>query len=176
MSITYEQYAQMPDDGNRYEIVDGVLELMTPSPSVRHQKILRKISTAFDNNCKEDGEFYFAPLDVIFTPDNVLQPDFIFILKENLNIITEHGVEGTPDIVGEILSPSTRKKDKADKFETYQRFRVKEYWVIDPETEIMEQFVLTDNGYLLQKVYQEHETVHSSLLNCINISMAEIFI
>lgn len=175
MSITYEQYNQMPDDGNRYEIVDGVLELMTPSPSVRHQRILRRISTAFENNCQDNGEFYFAPLDVIFAPDNVRQPDFIFVLKENLHIVTDHGIEGAPDIVGEILSPTTRKKDKTGKFETYRRFGVKEYWIIDPETDIMEQFVLTKNGYLLQKVYQEHETVHSSLLDCISISLADIF-
>ena len=148
---------------------------MTPAPSHRHQKIVTRLSSAIDVPCRAEGEFIVSPFDVVFSPDNVRQPDFIFILNENLDIITERAVEGIPDLVGEILSPSTAKNDRKSKFETYQRFGVKEYWIIDPGLELLEQFILVDGRYVLSHVYERGETVKTSLLRCLSVSMDDIF-
>lgn len=97
--ITYEDYASLPDDGNRYEIEDGVLQLMTPGLNTKHQDILYNLTEAFiANDCKHSGKFRFAPLDVIFAPDNVRQPDFVFITNDRLDIISHRGIEGAPDL------------------------------------------------------------------------------
>jgi Uma2 family endonuclease len=142
--MTYSQYVEFPYDGNRYEIVDGTLEMMTPAPSFKHQKIVTRMASAMDVPCRVEGVFIVSPFDVVFSENNVRQPDFIFIRIENLNIITDRSVEGVPDLVGEILSQCTAKNDRKSKFETYQRFGVKEYWIVDPELELLEQFVLVD--------------------------------
>jgi Uma2 family endonuclease len=172
--MTYNQYVELPDDGNRYEIVDGVLEMMSPAPSLRHQKILTRLTSAFDVPCREEGVFFVAPVDVIFAVDNVRQPDFLFVLNENLHILSERAVEGVPDLVGEILSSSSAKIDKKTKFETYQRFGVKEYWIINPELELLEQFILKDGQYILFHVYSKSEVVRTPLMNCLSVSMDDI--
>ena len=172
--MTYNQYVEFPDDGNRYEIIDGTLEMMTPAPSYKHQLIITRMASVIYAPCREEGVFIVAPLDVVFSENNVRQPDFIFILNENRHIISDRAVEGVPDLVGEILSQSTAKNDRKSKFETYQRFGVKEYWIVDPELELLEQFVLVDGKYVLAHVYEKGETVKTSLLKCIAVSMDDI--
>ena len=172
--MTYNQYVEFPEDGNRYEIIDGTLEMMTPAPSYKHQLIITRMASVIYAPCREEGVFIVSPLDVVFSENNVRQPDFIFIRNENMQIITDRAVEGVPDLVGEILSHSTAKNDRKSKFETYQRFGVKEYWIVDPELELLEQFVLVDGKYVLAHVYEKGETVKTSLLKCIAVSMDDI--
>jgi Uma2 family endonuclease len=172
--MTYNQYVEFPEDGNRYEIVDGVLEMMTPAPSFKHQKIITRLTSAIDVPCREEGEFIVSPFDVVFSNENVRQPDFIFVKNENLHIITERAIEGVPDLVGEIISQSSAKTDRKSKFETYQKFGVKEYWIIDPEVELLEQFVLVDGQYVLSHVYGRGEIVFTPLLNCLSVSMDDM--
>lgn len=173
---TYEDYAQMSDDGNRYELVDGVLQMMTPAPGTKHQQILRRLTKHFEQDCSQNGEFFFAPIDVIFSPDNTRQPDFVFITNERLGIVTERGIEGSPDLLVEILSPSTAQNDKTTKRDAYERFGVKEYWIIDPAYELLEQFVLTEHKYILHRIYKPDEMVASPFFTCIRISVHALFV
>ena len=172
--MTYNQYVEFPDDGQRYEIIDGTLQMMTPAPSYKHQLIITRLASVIYAPCREEGIFIVSPFDVVFSQGNVRQPDFILILNENMHIISDRAVEGVPDIVGEILSHSTAKNDRKSKFETYQRFGVKEYWIVDPELELLEQFVLVDDKYVLSHVYGRGETVKTSLLKCLAVSMDDI--
>jgi Uncharacterized protein conserved in cyanobacteria len=132
----------MPDDGNRYEVIGGVLELMSPSPTAGHQSILSELIDALRQSCKTDYLIYFAPLDVILSDTNAVQPDAMMIRRSRKSIVTSRGVEGPPDLVAEVLSPGSRKKDRLKKMAVYEKHGVPEYWIVDPETRTLEQYRL----------------------------------
>lgn len=142
-----EDLAQLPDDGKRYEVVEGDLAV-SPSPKPRHQRIVL--------NCAEFlrtlehqgyGAVYTAPLDVILDHYNVVEPDVIFVSQEHLDIVTDANVQGAPDLVVEVLSPSTRERDLGVKGHLYARFGVPEYWVIDPDEDTLTVYRLTEDGF-----------------------------
>ncbi|PYQ28323.1 MAG: hypothetical protein DMF56_16050 [Acidobacteria bacterium] len=131
--LTYEDYLNFPDDGNRYEIIDGELYL-NPSPNMKHQLVLMNILRALDRYVRKNrcGEIFFAPFDVVLSKHNVVQPDVLYISNERMEIITAANVQGAPDMAIEVLSDGTRKKDETKKRRAYERFGVSEYWMIDP--------------------------------------------
>jgi Uma2 family endonuclease len=172
--LTYDDYAALPDDGNRYELVDGVLEMMSPSASSRHQMVSGQIYHKMVQTCEEAYIILVAPLDVILSPTEVRQPDLIMIHRSRLNIIKMRGVEGAPDLVVEILSPSSLKRDKVGKLKSYARHQIPEYWIVDPSNGMLEQYVLQEQRYELVEVYTGDEKVHSDHIACISFSMNEI--
>ena len=129
---TYQDYLELPDDGNRYEIIEGEL-VMPPAPYTIHQDICRNIATELTIYTRKMklGKIYFAPTDVVLSDINVVQPDILFISNENLQIITEKNIKGVPDLIVEIISPSTEYYDLFVKKETYEKSGVKEYWLVD---------------------------------------------
>lgn len=135
IEATAEEYYELPDDGFRYELIDGRL-LLAPSPLERHQRLLFQLTFRIANylNSNPIGIAYFAPLDVELTKDFVCQPDIIFIRNENRRIITEKRIVGAPDLLVEILSEGTAQRDREVKFKRYAQYGVKEYWIIDPKT------------------------------------------
>lgn len=134
-SITWRDVQQMPDDGNRYEAIAGELHV-TPSPSSRHQRVSWRLSMAFDRLLCEPGHGlgYYAPMGVEFpaTGEGV-QPDILFVSRARRGIIEKAGVVGAPDIVVEILSPSTAGRDRTIKLRLYERQGVRQYWIVDPD-------------------------------------------
>jgi len=174
--VTYEIYAEMPDDGNRYEVIDGVLELMSPSPTASHQSILLELIDALRQSCKSDYLIYFAPLDVILSDTNVVQPDAIMIHRSRKHIVTSRGIEGPPDLAVEVLSPSSRKRDRLKKRAVYEKHGVPEYWIVDPETETLEQFHLGERDkYVLTQLYEGDELVASDKLPCVSFAVSRLF-
>jgi Uma2 family endonuclease len=131
---SYDEYASLPDDGNRYEIIDGDL-YVTPAPRSRHQDILVELTIAAGGFVKTHGlgKFYVAPTDVFLGDANYVQPDLVFIRSDRLSIISERGVEGAPDLVIEIVSPSTALRDRGVKRERYAECGVPLYWVVDAD-------------------------------------------
>ena len=119
--VTYEIYAAMPDDGQRYEIIDGSLEMMSPSASTMHQAVSRELEFIFMQSCRSDYVIFGAPIDVILSERNVLQPDILMIHRSRQHIVSKRGIEGPPDLVVEILSPSSRRRDKVVKMGTYAK-------------------------------------------------------
>lgn len=109
--MTYNDYALL-DDGNRYELVSGKLELMSPAPSVTHQIISFEMQKTIGKSCEADYLILYAPIDVILSDMEVRQPDLVLIDRKHLDIVSNRGIEGAPDIVIEILSTSTLKRDK----------------------------------------------------------------
>ncbi len=173
--VTYDIYASMPDDGMRYEVLDGVLEAMSPSPTATHQTIIGELYLVMQR-CKSEYLVYLAPLDVILSPKNVLQPDLLLVHRSRANIVTERGVEGAPDLVVEILSPSSRARDKVVKMKIYAKHGVPEYWVIDTGARILERYVLTDAGlYELRDLFEEKDAVASDKLPCASFVVGELF-
>lgn len=134
-SITWQDVQQMPDDGNRYEAIEGDL-YMTPAPGTRHARVSKRLQYALDRMLERLGlgEILVAPYGVEFpaTGEGV-QPDIIFVSRERREIIEEAGIVGAPDLVVEILSPSTAGRDRTIKLRLYERQGLGEYWIVDPD-------------------------------------------
>lgn len=176
--VTYDMYAAMPDDGLRYEIIDGVLEAMSPGPSTSHQVVGGELEFILKQSCKSEYLILDAPLDVILSKTNVLQPDLLMIHRSRLAIVTERGVEGPPDLVVEVLSPWSRKRDKVVKLRTYARFAVPEYWIVDAAAKTLEQYRLSEDGslrYELHEIFGAEDRVTSDKLPCVSFTLNDIF-
>lgn len=176
---TYEDYLALPESGPiRYEIFDGELS-MTPSPNTRHQEISWNLSFAFGAWLKKNpgGKSFTAPYDVIFStnPLQYVEPDLVYVSKERLSIITGQNIQGIPDLIVEICSPATEKKDRKEKFALYQRFGVPEYWIVDPETETVQVFRWRDGHYTLAEECRGEDHLASPLLPGLSIPAREIF-
>lgn len=134
--LTYDDLVDLPDDGLRYEIIDGEL-YVTAAPSTKHQRALGNLYYLIRVHLHEHpaGQVYFAPLDIVFDPINVVEPDLLFVSNARAEVLTEKNVQGPPDLLVEILSPSTRKVDETTKRRLYERMGVDEYWLADPDRE-----------------------------------------
>lgn len=172
-SATYEDYAKL-DDGKRYELADGVLELMTPAPTPKHQLISNQLQTIITNSCQQKYIIFASPIDLILSNKEVRQPDLVMVHRNNIEIITSRGIEGVPDLVAEILSPHSIKRDKQSKLKVYAAYGIPEYWIVDPPHEALEQYVLVDGRYELLHVFDREETVHSDRLPCVSFTMGQI--
>ena len=175
---TYEDYLNTPDD-ERYELLDGEL-VMVPSPSFSHQDIALNLGWALKAFATERGlgSVSIAPFDVEFWDGNqrqVVQPDILFVSTARQGIITEANVQGAPDLVVEILSPSTESRDRGYKRELYARHGVSEYWLVDPDAQSVEVLSLGDSGYELGGTYGPGGTLTSSALPGLNLDLREVF-
>jgi Uma2 family endonuclease len=132
--LTYEDYALIPDDGQRHEILDGE-HYVTPSPFYQHQAVSSRLHLRLGPWVEQRklGVVLYAPMDVILSPHDIAQPDLLFISNERAGIITEKNLQGAPDLLIEILSDSTRRRDEGIKLERYDRCGVPEYWMFDPK-------------------------------------------
>jgi Uma2 family endonuclease len=173
--FNYSDYLQLPED-KRYEILEGELYAV-PAPNIRHQRISKRIQTALIRQIEEKGlgEVLSAPCDVVFSEENVVQPDILFVRKERLAIIGEANLPAAPDLVVEILSPGTRKKDLAIKRKIYARFGVQEYWIVDPDANMVEVLVWKESGYITAGSYRESECLVSPLLPELILPLSKIF-
>ncbi len=146
--FTYEDYLLFPDDGRRHELIDGD-HYMTPSPSRKHQRIALNLSSIIATYLRHQplGELYTAPFDVLLSDLDVVQPDLLFVCTARAAILTAAHVRGTPDLVVEILSETTRRTDEIIKRKLYERFGVQEYWIIDPELETIKIYRMIAQGY-----------------------------
>ncbi|RED75801.1 Uma2 family endonuclease [Cohnella phaseoli] len=173
--VTYEAYAEMPDDGLRYEVLDGELELMSPGPSTVHQVIGSSLHLLVQS-CASEYFILIAPLDVILSRTNVVQPDLIMIHRSRADIVTIRGVEGVPDLVVEVLSPGSRKRDRLHKFQIYARHGVPEYWIIEPVAQTLERFELNSElQYELRDLFENDDRVSSDKLPCISFPVSDLF-
>ena len=136
--LTYDDLVRMPDDGLRHEIVDGV-HFVTPSPGYRHQILVSRLVVAIGNYLAQHpiGEVVAAPLDVVFTERDVVEPDVLFIANDQRAIVTEPNLQGAPALVVEVLSPGTRKRDLGLKKDLFDRGGVREYWILDPDANVV---------------------------------------
>jgi len=160
---TYADYAALPDDGNRYEIIAGVL-YMTPAPGTGHQSISARVVTFLVTHVEFAGlgRVFAAPVDVELAPDTVVQPDIVVILSANLHRITPSRIIGAPDLVVEILSPGTAGYDRREKQDAYARSGVGEYWIVDPGAQTVELLTLDQGGYRSHGVFRGQARLPSS--------------
>lgn len=172
--ITYEIYAALPEDGNRYEIVDGALELL-PGPNMPHQSVGGELFHLMKMTCRSDYLIFIAPFDVILSDIDVRQPDVMAVHRSRAEIVTMRGVEGPPDLVAEVLSPGSRKRDKVGKMATYAKYGVPEYWIIDPDAVTLERYVLQGERYELASLFEEPDRIASDKLPCVTFHVRDLF-
>ena len=167
LKFTYEHYCCFPDDGNRHEIIDGD-HFMNLAPSLNHQTILSRIGFQLYSQIElnELGWVFYAPVDVQLTPYDVVQPDLVLVLKDREKVLTESRIQGSPSLVIEILSPGTAQNDRTLKKQLYLKTGVPEYWIVDPKTKSIEQYVIEDDEYVLQPA---SETVVLNIIESVSI-------
>lgn len=174
--FTYEDYKLMPED-KRCEVIEGEL-LMTPAPTSRHQSILAWLLARLLMGLEANGlgKVLPAPTDVILSDENVVQPDLLFVTKARQAIVDPAGgVNGAPDLVVEILSPSTSRRDQVVKRKLYGKYGVKEFWVVDPDAGSVEVSVLGPVGLETWRVFPTGTTLQSPLCPTLAIEVAELF-
>jgi Uma2 family endonuclease len=160
----YEEYYKLADD-QRHEIIDGQL-LMAPAPDTWHQDWARSLFRILDEHVRKHGlgKVFFAPLDVVLDPENTVEPDLVYIATANLGSIQRRAIFGVPDLLVEIVSPSSVQRDRYDKKELYARFGVREYWVADPANHALEVLTLKAGRYELHCLVEQQGNVNSLVL------------
>jgi len=175
---TYEDYLAFPEDGKRHEIIEGE-RFMSPSPTTKHQKISRRLLYVLEDYFRRTkaGEVFDAPMDVVLSDIAIVEPDLLVVLAARASIITDKNIQGAPDIVIEIISETSRKTDEITKKKLYERYGVLEYWVVDPELELVKIYRLTDVRYTKaeERAEERGETVTTDLLPGLDISLTELF-
>lgn len=170
---TVDDYMQL-NDGRRYELIGGAL-IVVPSPRPKHQKIANRFFAALDRFVlmKNLGEVN-GDVDV-HLGDVVVAPDVFFVARERLEIIGEFNIQGAPDLVVEILSPSTAVYDKKEKSRIYLKYGVKEYWLVDPELQLVEVLTAGENEWRRTGVFDREDVLTTTLLPGLEINLGEIF-
>ena len=150
---------------------------MAPAPNTPHQVISFDLTLLLGPFVRGNqlGCLLYSPVDVIFSEENTLQPDLIFVSREREHIITNRGCEGAPDIVVEILSPSTRARDLETKREIYARYGVGEYWIVDPVARTVRLLELAGNEFVTRALLDESGEITSPLLPGLSIPVSRIF-
>ncbi len=173
---TYSEFARLPNDGNRYEVIAGEL-CMTPSPGPIHQWVSGRLFVLLDEFVMRHnlGWVLPAPIDVLFAEGDYVEPDLVFVRRERRGIITDRGIEAPPDLIVEITSGSTAAQDRGVKRERYAYFGVPLYWIVDPDSRHLEVYRLQEDP--------THPTIVSDTLTwtpfrggpTLHINLAEVF-
>lgn len=176
LKLTHEDYLQIPNDGKKHELIDGE-HFMTPSPVAKHQMAVGNLFLLLETFVRKQnlGRVFVAPFDVILSDYDVVEPDLIFISRERMQAIVKEWIRGAPDLIVEVLSPSTAEIDCGLKMKLYEKYRVSEYWLADPATEIIEVYVLRQDGYELFSRASKGQRVKSVMLKNFEIPSEEVF-
>ncbi|MGI6666946.1 MAG: Uma2 family endonuclease [Bacillota bacterium] len=173
--LTYDDYLRMPA-GLRYELAEGELR-MTPSPSILHQTVSKRLGRAFMEQLEDRGlgRVFLAPCDVVLSEHNVVQPDIFFISRNRLGIIGKPNVQGAPDLVVEILSESSEVWDRVTKRRIYALYGVSEYWIVDPRTHTVEVLTRKSGTLAVSGLYCAGQSVLSPLFPNLAIEVEALF-
>ncbi len=174
--FTYQDYLDLPEDGNRYEVINGEL-IMVAAPNTGHQIISAYIEVELYNfvKTKQLGQVLDAPIDVILSESNVVQPDILFISKENSSIITEKNIAGAPDLIIEIISPSSAYYDLLEKKELYAVHGVREYWIVEPKKQWIEVYINQNRKFELDQRVEQTGVIKSCVVNGWSLELVNVF-
>jgi Uma2 family endonuclease len=169
--LTYDGLQSAPDDGLRRELLGGEL-YVSPAPSPLHQRAVREILGTLDAYAKRHGgEALAAPIDVVFSQTDVTEPDVIYIAPDRLSLIGDKYIQGAPSLVVEVLSPSSSDVDPGRKLETYARYGVPEYWIVDPKTRTITAYAEPSGDRYLQTSHAVGAAIDSLTLPDLRFSL-----
>ena len=179
VKLTYDDFVHFPDDGRRHELIDGE-HYVTPSPNIRHQGILGSLYLLIANWLEEHpiGRVFVAPLDVVLSSFDVVEPDLLYLSNERAaQVITPLHVRGVPELVVEIASKGTRKRDETIKRRLYERAAVSEYWVVDPAIDVVRVYSREGDRFgRPQELSREaSDVLTTALLPGLELPLARIF-
>ena len=179
LKLTYDDFLLFPDDGKRHELIDGE-HYVTPSPNLRHQAISGRLYLLIGTWLRDNprGRIYFAPLDVIFSRFDVVEPDLLYVSNERApELLSGQYVTGAPDLVIEIGSPSTRSRDETIKRRLYERSGVTEYWVVDPEIDVIRVYRRTGERFErpVELSVEAEDVLTTPLLPGLVIPLSQVF-
>jgi Uma2 family endonuclease len=178
--LTYDDFLLFPDDGRRHEIIDGE-HYVTPSPNLRHQRLVGRLHLSIGNYLAAHpgaGQVFLAPLDVVLSYHDVVEPDLLFVAGDQAAIMTEKNIQGPPALVIEVISKSTRKKDAQTKRRLFERTGVREYWLVDPELDLVQVLRASEAGKLVrveELAAEDDATLTTPLLEGWQLSMRALF-
>ncbi|MGO8786829.1 MAG: Uma2 family endonuclease [Terriglobia bacterium] len=173
--LTYDDFCLMPEDGKRYEIIDGEL-FVTPSPRILHQIVVSRLSSELLTFVRRAGlgRVLVAPVDVVFSEFDVVEPDIVYVSKERVSVLTEKNLQGAPDLAIEVLSESTERRDRTTKLKLYGKFGVQEYWIIDPYGPSAEIYRRGEEGLELFANLSSVDTLASPMFPGFSVPLREL--
>ncbi|MCA8970769.1 MAG: Uma2 family endonuclease [Planctomycetes bacterium] len=172
--LGYAEYCAIPEDGQRHEIIGGA-HFVNPAPGFSHQSVLVALTASLYVAVDPSGlgTVLVAPFDVQLSEHDIVQPDIVVVLTSTANVITDSRILGSPDLVVEILSPSTEKHDRERKFALYEKSGVREYWIVDTAERVVLQHALVDGRY--QLIASAREAIRLHVLPDIEINLARVW-
>jgi Uma2 family endonuclease len=178
VKLTYDDFVLFPDDGMRHELIDGE-HYVTASPNMRHQQISMNLVLLVGNWLEEHpvGRLFHAPFDVVFSTYDVVEPDLLYVSKARSNVLTAPNVQGAPDLVIEIGSPSTRRRDETIKRRLYERSDVLEYWIVDPDIEVVRVHRRSGDSFArpIELSREADDVITTTLMPGLELPLARIF-
>ena len=180
LKLTYEDFLLFPDDGNRHELIDGE-HYVTASPNIKHQLVLGNLYWLLRGYLEthSTGKIFCAPLDVVYSDFDVVEPDLLYLSNERLaQIQTPKHIRGSnPDLIIEIGSPSTRSRDETIKRRLYERFEAVEYWVVDPDLDVVRVYLRSSErfGRAIELSMEAGDVLTSPLFPGLELRLADIF-
>jgi Uma2 family endonuclease len=179
VKLTYDDFVAFPDDGMRHELIDGE-HYVTPSPNVKHQRVLGNLYLSIGGWLRAHpvGQAFLSPFDVVFSRFDVVEPDLLYMSNERAAVVlTAANVQGTPELVVEIGSPSTRRRDETIKRRLYERAGVDEYWVVDPELDVVRVYRRSASGFgkPVELSAEAGDRLVTPLLPGFELPLAEVF-
>ena len=174
--FTYEDYKTLPETGPRYQVIEGDL-IMTPAPTTLHQRISANIEYSLRQHILQigEGEVFDAPVDVILSDTDVVQPDILWLQSKNRTMVKKEGIFGAPDLVIEIISPSTEAQDRGVKRKLYAKYGVKELWLVDGHKRKIEIYSIGNRFEVPIAEVEGNRPISSLLLPSFKPSISEFF-
>jgi Uma2 family endonuclease len=179
VKLTYDDFVHFPDDGKRHELIDGE-HCVTPSPNIRHQRILGSLHLVIGSWLEDHpiGQIFVAPLDVVLSPVDVVEPDLLYLSNERAGqVLTPLHAKGVPELLIEIASRGTRRRDETIKRRLYERAGISEYWIVDPEIDVIRVHRRDGEGFgrHVELSREAGDVLTTPLLPGLELSLARIF-
>jgi Uma2 family endonuclease len=179
LRLTYDDFLRFPDDGRRHELIDGE-HFVTPAPALRHQELSARLLVALRVQLQicRAGRAFAAPVDVVLSDHDVVEPDLLYVSGGRRERLAEDAVHGAPDLVVEILSPSTRRTDEVGKLRLYARFDIREYWLVDPDANVVTVYRRAGDGTFPQTAELTSagdDVLQTPLLPDFSLKLRELF-
>lgn len=174
--LSYKEFCELPDDGQRYEILDGAL-FASPSPQTRHQRVIGRLFRMLSDHVETHdlGEVFIAPYDVLLAEHDIVEPDLVYVSKERARIVTDLHIRGVPDLLIEVLSPLRPQYDTQKKRERYAATGVPWYWLVDPQKQHVAELKLSGSDYVAVSEAADQAAFNSKLFSDLAIDLRQLW-